>query len=340
MVLKMENLKKAFAVSDDDRAAKGKKATTLRSVARLSRPDSRDIPFSGKMLFSRGRGSGSEAPTSLSGPGIMSQSYAIWPHLSVLNNVASPLHVMPRRNRPNKKVIEERVTRMLATEELDSFAGRPATKLSGGQQHRRERARVSEPPLLLLDEPLSNRDVKLRKSLRLELKRLQNEIGVTSIYVTLYQVEALALSSRIVVISQARVGQVGPRRDIYARPQTKFIGESTFMEATPAEARLDTAYGPREGAHEGALTVVDRYVLGVRPESIELALASTATKTNGFTGTVVARSFLGEAIDHVVDIGGFEPKARVNPFVSFEPGTKVALIIDPTALSLIPGGVQ
>lgn len=238
--------------------------------------------------------------------------------------------------------------RVLATMELDPFAGRSATKLSGGQQQRLALARalVTEPPLLLLDEPLSNLDAKLRESLRFELKRLQHEIGITSIYVTHDQVEALALSSRIAVMSKGKVAQVGAPREIYTNPQTKFvaefIGNSNFLPATVVESRsgeavVATPHGRLTVTTEGALDPSLSYVLGIRPESVEVFAAETApTGTNGFSGRVAARSYLGEAVDHIVDIGGYEMRARVNPSVSFPADTEVRLRIDPATISLIP----
>ncbi|MCS0499824.1 ABC transporter ATP-binding protein [Protaetiibacter mangrovi] len=324
------------------------KTTTLRSIAGLERPDSGEIRLSERVLFSRGRGRDREVPVNRRGLGMVFQSYAIWPHLSVFDNVAFPLQVMPRRDRPKKKVIEERVMRVLATMELDAFAGRSATKLSGGQQQRLALARalVTEPPLLLLDEPLSNLDAKLRESLRFELKRLQHEIGITSIYVTHDQVEALALSSRIAVMSKGQVAQVGAPRDIYTHPESKFvaefIGNSNFLPATAVEsgngtAIVETPQGRLEVAVDRPLDATASYLIGIRPESVEVLAAETAPAAgNGFSGTVAARSYLGEAVDHIVDIGGYEMRARVNPSVSFPAGTAVRLRIDPATISLIP----
>jgi len=380
-MLKLENLKKSYAVSSDDRKAKGRpaaghtlaaiddvtlevkegemftllgpsgcgKTTTLRSVAGLERPDAGEITLTDTVLFSRGRGRDREVPINRRGLGMVFQSYAIWPHMSVFDNVGFPLRVMPRRLRPARKVVEERVMRVLATMELDQFAGRPATKLSGGQQQRLALARalVTEPPLLLLDEPLSNLDAKLRESLRLELKRLQNEIGITSIYVTHDQVEALALSSRIAVMSKGRVAQIGTPQEIYAKPETKFvaefIGNSNFLEGSVTKTAagsslIATSYGDLTVVTDKALRVGDRYVLGVRPESIEVLSADSApASSHGFAGKVLARSFLGDAIDYVIDIGGFEVRARANPSVTIAPGSRAVLRIDPASITLIPG---
>ena len=190
------------------------KTTTLRSIAGLEAPDSGEIALSDRVLFSRattGRVR-TNVPANARGLGMVFQSYAIWPHMTVFDNVAFPLQVKKRTERPGKKEIEDRVLRVLETMELANLADRQATKLSGGQQQRLALARalVIEPPLLLLDEPLSNLDAKLRESLRYELKRLQRDLGITSVYVTHDQIEALALSTTIAVMQDGNVMQLGP----------------------------------------------------------------------------------------------------------------------------------
>jgi iron(III) transport system ATP-binding protein len=169
------------------------KTTTLRSVAGLEQPDSGSISLEDTVLFDGARGI--NVPTNRRGLGMVFQSYAIWPHMSVFENVTFPLRAMPRRSRPAKAEISERVQRVLEVTDLAAYSDRPATMLSGGQQQRLAlaRAMVTAPPLMLLDEPLSNLDAKLRESMRFEIKRLQRELGLTSIYVTHDQTEALML---------------------------------------------------------------------------------------------------------------------------------------------------
>ena len=205
------------------------KTTTLRSIAGLETPDSGSIALSSRPLFKSqgGRRASLNVPVNKRGLGMVFQSYAIWPHMSVFENVAFPLQVMNRAKRPGKTDIAERVNRVLETMELRKYADRHATKLSGGQQQRLAPARaiVTEPDLLLLDEPLSNLDAKLRESLRFELKRLQRDLGITSIYVTHDQSEALALSTKIAVMSEGNIVQLGRPREIYETPRTKFVAE-------------------------------------------------------------------------------------------------------------------
>jgi iron(III) transport system ATP-binding protein len=329
------------------------KTTTLRSIAGLEKPDSGTIAVGDRVLFSGGAKGGDRAvnmPANQRGLGMVFQSYAIWPHMTVFDNVAFPLQVRKRADRPSKAEIKERVERVLATMELSPQAGRQATKLSGGQQQRLALARalVIQPPLLLLDEPLSNLDAKLRESLRYELKRLQRELGITSVYVTHDQVEALALSTNIAVMQAGSVVQLGKPREIYESPSNKFvaefIGTSNFIPGTVGSAQggqhsVDTANGRLVIESGSDLPAGSDVVVSIRPEAVELTTASRAGHVaNEWHGTVVARAFLGDAVDHVIAVGKHEIRARVNPSVSIEPGTQVHLQLDPTKISLVPVG--
>src|SRR3954452_4354404 len=197
------------------------KTTTLRSIAGLERPVSGEITVGGRIVYSSAQGT-FVAPNKRNF-GMVFQSYAIWPHMNVFQNVAFPLEV---RKLPRKE-IRERVMRVLAAVQLDHLVDREATKLSGGQQQRLALARalVMEPQLLLLDEPLSNLDAKLCDAMRTELKRLQRELNLTTIYVTHDQSEALALSHEIAVMNDGRVVQIGSPRQIYETPHDQFVAD-------------------------------------------------------------------------------------------------------------------
>jgi iron(III) transport system ATP-binding protein len=328
------------------------KTTTLRSIAGLEKPDSGTIKVGDRVLFSGG-GKGDRAvnmPANQRGLGMVFQSYAIWPHMTVFDNVAFPLQVRKRADRPSKAEIAERVERVLATMELSPQAGRQATKLSGGQQQRLALARalVIQPPLLLLDEPLSNLDAKLRESLRYELKRLQRELGITSVYVTHDQVEALALSTHIAVMQAGSVVQLGKPREIYESPSNKFvaefIGTSNFIPGTVGSAQggqhsVETTNGRLVIESGSDLPAGSDVVVSIRPEAVTLSTESRSGQVpNEWHGTVVARAFLGDAVDHVVAVDKHEIRARVNPSVSIEPGTQVYLQLDPAKISLVPVG--
>src|SRR5207248_2672236 len=196
------------------------KTTTLRSIAGLARPLLGEISVGDEVVYSSGRNV--FIPPNQRGLGMVFQSYAIWPHMTVYENAAFPLPA--GRRRAGRRDIEERVMRVLKTVDLEEMAGREATKLSGGQQQRLALARalVMEPRVLLLDEPLSNLDAKLRERMRFELKRLQRELGITTVYVTHDQTEALALSHAIAVMNRGRIEQIGTPREIYERPVNQF----------------------------------------------------------------------------------------------------------------------
>jgi iron(III) transport system ATP-binding protein len=328
------------------------KTTTLRSIAGLERPDKGKIVVGDRVMFSaggNGEGRTVNMPANQRGLGMVFQSYAIWPHMTVFDNVAFPLQVRKRSDRPSKKEIRERVERVLETMELSEQIDRQATKLSGGQQQRLALARalVIQPPLLLLDEPLSNLDAKLRENLRFELKRLQRELGITSIYVTHDQVEALALSTHIAVMRAGKVVQLGKPREVYMDPHNKFvaefIGTSNFIPATIGQHSgtayvVETANGNLfiDSPHE--LPVGHEVVVSIRPEAVDLSTAPRPGVRNEWNGTVVTRAFLGDAVDHVVAVGKQEVRVRTNPDISIEPNTQVYLQLDPAKISLVPVG--
>ena len=324
------------------------KTTTLRSIAGLEKPDSGQIDVKGRTLFAAGEGRRSvNVSANRRGLGMVFQSYAIWPHMTVFDNVAFPLQVKPRAERPGKADISERVHRVLEVMELRKYAERQATKLSGGQQQRLALARalVIEPELLLLDEPLSNLDAKLRESLRYELKRLQRELGITSIYVTHDQIEALSLSSNIAVMRDGEVMQLGKPRDIYENPTSKFvaefIGSSNFVQSHVINQSGDTyvveAPAGRLSLRSGAsLPAGTEVSVSIRPEALELSTTRPADMQNVWEGVVGTRAFLGDAVDHLVSIGKVELRARSLPDLSLQPGTPVFVRLPADKLSLVP----
>ncbi|WP_066952531.1 ABC transporter ATP-binding protein [Streptomyces lushanensis] len=322
------------------------KTTTLRSIAGLEQPTAGRVRLGDRVLFDAARGVNLRA--NRRGFGMVFQSYAIWPHMSVFKNVSFPLDVMPRGKRPGRKEIEERVHQVLDVIELGAYASRPATKLSGGQQQRLALARalVTRPELMLLDEPLSNLDAKLRESMRFELKRLQRELNLTAIYVTHDQSEALVMSNRIAVMNEGRIEQIGKPREIYTRPATRFvaefIGTSNFIEArvvsvTGGEVAVETTQGrliARECPRTPALG--DTVLLSIRPESVDVSTAPRGDVPNEWSGKVRTRAFLGDAIDHITGVGDLEIRSRSNPTVSIPPGTEVHLSVAPDKVTLVP----
>ncbi len=322
------------------------KTTTLRAVAGLERPDSGRITVGNRVLFD---GNGRGVPANQRGLGMVFQSYAIWPHMTVFDNVAFPLQVRKRSQRPGKREIHERVAKVLETMELGHLADRQATKLSGGQQQRLALARaiIIEPPLMLLDEPLSNLDAKLRESLRYELKRLQRELGITSIYVTHDQIEALALSTTIAVMKEGNVLQTGRPREVYETPNCRFvaefIGTSNFLRGKVIgrdgeSVVLDTEAGRVRLESPVRVPVGDEVIAAIRPESLEISTTGWGNRVNEWPGTVTNRAFLGDTIDHIVRVGQGSLRVRGNPAVSIKPGTEIFVAAEPSRVTLVPVG--
>ncbi|HSV81068.1 MAG TPA: ABC transporter ATP-binding protein [Ramlibacter sp.] len=313
------------------------KTTTMRSIAGLEKPTAGQISVDGVTVCNPA--AGIFVPPNQRGFGMVFQSYAIWPHMNVFQNAAFPLEVGARKF--SRREIRERVMRVLTVVGLDKFADRDATQLSGGQQQRLALARAlaMEPKLLLLDEPLSNLDAKLRERMRFEIKRLQRELGLTTVYVTHDQGEALALSHQIAVMNEGRIVQIGAPREIYNRPANRFVadfvGLTNFIDGEVEEpgadghCRVGTFTGPLQVTAFDLVARGEKVVLSVRPEDVELSAAPPAPSDNVFTGTVENRVFLGEYIDYHVKVGERSLLSRVHPSVRSEVGEQVHVRIDP-----------
>ncbi|MFL5820352.1 MAG: ABC transporter ATP-binding protein [Solirubrobacteraceae bacterium] len=322
------------------------KTTTLRCVAGLDEPDAGEVRVAGRVLNSSRHGVAVAA--NRRGLGMVFQSYGLWPHMTVFDTVAFPLVVVPRRARRPRGEIRRRVEHTLATVRLDGLEERPATDLSGGQQQRLALARalVTEPPLLLMDEPLSNLDARLREDMGLELKRLQRELGITALYVTHDQAEALALSNLIGVMNSGRIVQVGKPREIYERPRSRFvaefIGNANLIEGEVREVGpagcLVSAGGQTVRARSAAgCAAGESVVVSIRPEEIELCTGPPRdAEANRWRGSVQARAFRGDSIEHVVRVGDREIRARVGAGVSLPPGTEVTVQVPAEACWLVP----
>jgi iron(III) transport system ATP-binding protein len=294
------------------------KTTTLRCLAGLERPQSGRIVIGNRTVFD------SEkkifVPASDRGIGMVFQSYAIWPHMTVFENVAFPLRVS-RAKKYSSAEIRERVSRMLDMVQLGDFARRSATQLSGGQQQRLAFARglIHEPAILLLDEPLSNLDAKLREQMRLELKRLQRSLNITTVYVTHDQSEALALSDEIAVFDAGRVVQRGTPQEIYRAPKSPFVadfvGSANFVPGTVggtdgALTQVETAHGVMRCQFAEPIAAGAKGLVTARPEDVMLFASTPPAGMNVLKGTISNRVFLGEVVDYIVDLGDGELRAR------------------------------
>ncbi|NLS03797.1 ABC transporter ATP-binding protein [Rhizobium sp. P32RR-XVIII] len=372
-MLALENLYKRYVTSDgtaggifgiDFEVAEGElftllgpsgcgKTTTLRSIAGLELPDRGVIRLADRSLFNAE--AGVFTPMYDRDIGMVFQSYAIWPHLNVFENAAYPLRVS-RRKRMAESEIRKRVSDVLDVVGLARYIDRPSTQLSGGQQQRLALARalVREPKLMLLDEPLSNLDAQLREQMRDELKRLQKEWGVTSIYVTHDQAEALALSDRIAVMNEGRVVQLGTPKQIYHEPNSEFvanfIGKSNMLSATvqsaPASCDIGSVMipiGPLRCRFRHPAAVDDSVSIVVRPESIALS-ASSPKKIDGanrFEGTVLGETFLGELLEYKVVMGhDLSLTVRCAPVAGVDVGSTVTICLPETATVALPSAAS
>ena len=272
------------------------KTTTLRMVAGFERATEGVISIGEKVVSDSTKNI--FVPPEKRDIGMVFQSYAVWPHMTVAENVAYPLKI---KNVP-KDERNKRVNEVLAMVHLDEYGERYPSQLSGGQQQRvaLARALVARPSLLLLDEPLSNLDAKLRESMRFEISTLQKKLGITVIYVTHDQAEAMTMSDRIVVMNGGIVQQIDKPYNVYTKPVNKmvadFIGLVNFL---PAEAKGDQIFlkGTKHGFDNVAHITDGEATLAVRPENIKLS------KTEGkITGIMKHRFYLGDSVDYRVQV--------------------------------------
>jgi iron(III) transport system ATP-binding protein len=321
------------------------KTTTLRMIAGLETPDAGAIYFDGVPVVSIDQHI--NLPPERRKIGMVFQSYAIWPHMTVAQNVAFPLKV----RRLGAAAIRDRVRAALAMVGLDGMEDRPATRLSGGQQQRvaLARALIHEPALLLLDEPLSNLDVKLREQMRVELKLLQARLGLTLIYVTHDQTEALSLSDRIVLLNRGRIEQIGTPRALYERPETPFVRDFLGKSVTlPGRVRgaVDGCVAVELTCGIGSviecrapvgidLTPGREVDISVRPEAVRLA--GTADNEAGtLHGIVEAVLYQGERSECEVRVGNDAILVYVPSDSVFVPGDAIALAFARDAPHLWP----
>jgi iron(III) transport system ATP-binding protein len=302
------------------------KTTTLRCVAGLERPEGGEIEIGGRTVNSPGRKI--FVPTERRDLGMVFQSYAIWPHMNVFQNVAFPLTQGQRRF--SKSVVAEKVRNALKRVQLDGLEDRPATDLSGGQQQRvaMARAMVTEPKIMLMDEPLSNLDARLREQMRVELRKITKAIGVTTLYVTHDQAEALSLGDRVCVMNQGEILQIASPNEIYARPANlfvaQFVGEMNFVKGNVTGPDLvESALGSvpvviPNGTHVGA-----NVTLAIRPEHVSLHPVSA--QPTAVRGKITTKNYLGDAALLEVEINGVTLLVKLAGDCDFVVGQEAAV---------------
>ena len=271
------------------------KTTMLRMLAGFEKPTEGEI-FIGDREVSSTK---DFVPPERRDIGMVFQSYAVWPHMTVFENVAYPLKMKKMHKDGIKKLVEE----VLETVHLSQYAQRIPSQLSGGQQQRvaLARALVAKPQLLLLDEPLSNLDAKLRDSMRFEIKDIQRQLGITVVYVTHDQMEAMTMSDRVIVINKGVIQQIGKPTDIYRHPANQFVadfvGKINFLEATSKDKVITFKKSGHQLPYEGKLT--GDVVVGIRPENVRFV-----SMKGDFEGKLISKFYLGDVNDCRLDLGG------------------------------------
>ena len=275
--------------------------------------------------------------------GMVFQNYALWPHMTVRGNVTYGLRL---RKLPTAE-IERRLAAGLAKVNLTGLEERYPGQLSGGQQQRvaLARALVLNPDILLLDEPLSNLDAKIRLQVRAEIRTLQRELGITTVYVTHDQEEALSLSDRIAVMREGRVQQVATPRELYERPRNPFVADfvgtnnliaGVCRERTGARIVVDTPIGLVHARAAGGLQTGERCVLAIRPENV---LLTDRAGENTFTGRVALAAYLGNTLRYDVEASGARLKVDIRDPWHHEPlatGQAVRITFPPSATLALP----
>jgi iron(III) transport system ATP-binding protein len=308
------------------------KTTTLRCVAGLERPDSGQIVVGDTVVFDAARNIW-VAPNNRN-IGMVFQSYAIWPHMTVFENVAFPLRY--RRPSPGRAEVREKVRDALALVQLSGLDDRPAPFLSGGQQQRLALARalVAEPRVLLLDEPLSNLDAKLREEMRLELRELVKRLKISTLYVTHDQEEALVLSDQIAVMSEGHILQRGSPREIYLDPRhpfvANFVGNANFIEGLVEAGKnghldfvVGTALGRMSCRLPSEIAKGERVSLVFRPEDVLIHTAAQPSRVNTFPGVLERMIFVGNRIQCEIRSGTLLLRSEANARTEIQQGSNV-----------------
>ena len=299
------------------------KTTTLRIIGGFAMPTSGDVLFDGVRI--------NDVPPYKRQINTVFQKYALFPHLNVFENIAFGL----RMQKLPEAEIKQRVMEMLETVSLKGFEHRRPDALSGGQQQRVAiaRALVNRPKVLLLDEPLAALDLKLRKDMQIELKRIQQQVGITFIYVTHDQEEALTMSDTIVVMDKGSIQQIGTPEDIYNEPKNAFvadfIGESNIIDGIMLQDDLVQMYSKTFPCLDGGFAPNEPVDVVIRPEDIDIV----PVEQGQLTGTVTSVTFKGMQYDIIVDFKGF--KWLIQTTDHSPVGSRIGIKIDPDGIHVM-----
>ncbi len=316
------------------------KTSTLRCIAGLETPTSGVITIGDDVVYDSQRRI--LVPTHRRAVGMVFQSYAIWPHMTVYDNIAFPL--TRGRNKVGRSEVRAMVDKALDVVQLSHLARRPAPALSGGQQQRVALARaiVYEPDLLLLDEPLSNLDAKLREEMRQELKEMVARLDITTLYVTHDQIEALAMSDELAVMYEGEIVQEGSPEDVYLHPTSaftaNFVGKTNLLDGTVGHSNgtVTTAHGPIKASLPDWASPDTDVVLAFRPEAVTVTAFDGSAGENVIHGKVISTSFVGEVLEYVIGAKDSNFKVKGDPFAAFHVDDEVALFLPEDRVLIMP----
>ncbi|MFH1974685.1 MAG: ABC transporter ATP-binding protein [Pseudomonadota bacterium] len=319
------------------------KTTTLRCIAGLEKPEEGDIIIDGKPMFSEGF-----VQPSKRGIGMMFQNYAVWPHMKVYNNIVYGL----RLQKISRQSIKEKAKEVVELVGLQGLEDRYPGQLSGGQQQRvaLARALIRNPKVLLLDEPLSNLDAKLREKMRFEIKSLVKRMGITSVYVTHDQAEAMVISDRIVVMEKGNIVQIGTPDEIYDKPTSRFvadfIGAMNFIpgdvvQVLPGQNKVyvRTEFSEKilcSSTRGEAMTPGQKVYASIRPEDVEVFSEPPQAVENLFRGTIANKAYLGNFLFLFVDINGTMIRVQAPHQLPQEEGHELYLSLNPQKCLVLP----
>ena len=348
-ILKVNNLSKSFGKVKAVRevtfeATEGKvlsllgpsgcgKTTTLRCIAGFENPDRGEIYLDDRKITS--------IPPEKRGIGMVFQNYALWPHMTVYGNLAFGLQI---RKVP-KPEIDKRIKKVLSMVQLEGYENRYPRQMSGGQQQRiaMARALVFEPEIMLLDEPLSNLDAQLREEMRFEFTELQRKLGITAVYVTHDQAEALVISDKIVILDQGKIVQSGSPKDIYSNPKNKFV--AGFIAVTSfINGRIDSFTEEKKKVivktddglvihgFNNSFDIGQKVSVAMRMNVIKFIQdenKNDKNTVNMFRGKIIQSSYLGNIIDYKIKVGNWEVRTNSDAKYNFKIGEEVTFYLSP-----------